>query len=145
MNWKNEVKRRAEVELAFVGGAGIEYFTYDYPESVWHSVGSPSFDWTKHNYRVDKKIVGSFEISGDGSLSWARRKLVYEWYKIYHKVGKKEDETYYVVHDGLLTEEEAEHCFRGSKVEYGKTGRFYEPNTKTFHSFEKSPSITRIP
>lgn len=62
MNFKDEIKRRTEIQQAWLDGETIEggqrVFDsgHDYGAHGWRRIGTPEFEWKMFDYRVKPKV-----------------------------------------------------------------------------------------
>lgn len=56
MNLKEEIKRRIEVQQAWLDGETIECLHCLKRPCSWRRIGSPEFDWKIFDYRVKTKV-----------------------------------------------------------------------------------------
>lgn len=105
--WKEEIRRRAEVELFFADGGEIDFKELDFLSGKWERAFNPKFYWGKFKYRKRVEL----------------KPLLFEWYTV------KEGQVW--IWREPLTEDQAAEKW-DHYDEYGKTGRCYNPNTKEF-------------
>jgi hypothetical protein len=98
-------KEKIEVMQHFGTGGEVEHKGIDRMPVSWKKTDSPTFNWEYWEYRKKPKEV----------------EILYEWWYA--------DDNNVIITSNLVTEKQASEVFSDVKA-YGKTGRFFNPETK---------------